>query len=283
MEFEWLNVATSSVLFALVIAGHLFVLGWEAVASRQSKTALKVIYDVPVPQAQRNEEVRSSIVSGIHALILFAFISLNIIALARPTFANFVTTFAVVFVIAEVWHYASHRAMHTKHLLFIHKHHHESRVCSPMTSLSFSFLEKFIFSAGIFALTGIASRFVDINFYGIAAYYFVYLFSNVIGHSNVELRKHDFTKKWMGRVINTSTYHALHHARYIKHYGNMTQILDRVFSTCWDDYSQFHEQVARGEAFKSLRARASVVAKVQVETTESLTETHNEPETRGAA
>ena len=122
-------------------------------------------------------------------------------------------------------------------------------------SISFSFLEKFIFSVGIIFPVAALSHIIPISFFGIFAYYLFYFITNVLGHSNIEIRKPGYTQTWIGKIINTPTYHAMHHARYVKNYGLITSTLDRLFNTMWEDYDKVQTRAASDQPLEKLSER----------------------------
>jgi len=50
-----------------------------------------------------------------------------------------------------------------------------------------------------------------------------------------------------GKLITSTTYHALHHSRYINNFGLGTRVLDRLFGTEWPDYEPVFERVSNQE------------------------------------
>jgi sterol desaturase/sphingolipid hydroxylase (fatty acid hydroxylase superfamily) len=96
---------------------------------------------------------------------------------------------------------------------------------------------------------------MPISFYGIVAYYIFYFITNTLGHSNFEIRDPGYAKTWIGKVINTPTYHAMHHARYVKNYGLITSTLDRMFNTMWEDYDKVQTRAAAEEPLTKLSER----------------------------
>ena len=116
-------------------------------------------------------------------------------------------------------------------------------------------MEKFIFSAGIIGPVAALSLIMPISFYGIIAYYIFYFITNVIGHSNVEIREKGYAETLIGKTLNSSTYHAMHHARYIKNYGLITSTLDRLFNTMWEDYDKVQSRAAIGQPLARLSER----------------------------
>ena len=241
-----------SLLF-LAIANHLIV--YTFISIYKSKKVRR-IYNLQFSQEQLKEELHNSfLTSPLHAFLIGIAMYIGFLKNHQSTLLNFTYTFLIVFVWTEVWHYFSHRAMHHKSLLWIHKEHHKSKVTTPFTSISFSFLEKFIFSFGIITPVAALSLVMPISFYGIVAYYLFYFITNTLGHSNMEIRDPEYAKTWIGKIINTPTYHAMHHARYVKNYGLITSTLDRLFNTMWEDYDKVQTRAASDQPLQKLSER----------------------------
>lgn len=241
------------ILAVLLVANHIIVFGF--IMLYKSKKVRR-IYNVQVNQDQLREELSNSwLTSPLHSVLIgSAFYSGFLVSSPESTW-RFLYTFIIVFVWTEIWHYWSHRAMHHKSLLWIHREHHKSKVTNALSSVSFSFLEKLIFSVGIITPMSLLSQTMPISFYGIVAYYLFYFVTNTIGHSNIEIRTSGYTKTWIGKIINTPTYHAMHHARYVKNYGLITSTLDRLFNTMWEDYDKVQSRAASGQPLDKLSER----------------------------
>ena len=97
--------------------------------------------------------------------------------------------------------------------------------------------------------------YIPISFYGIVAYYVFYFVTNVLGHSNFEIRDRDMHKHGYGRIINTPAYHAMHYARFVKNYGLITSTLDRLFNTMWEDYDKVQSRAALEQPLEKLSER----------------------------
>ncbi|HUR09999.1 MAG TPA: sterol desaturase family protein [Flavitalea sp.] len=243
---------TLSLLF-LAVANHLIVFAFILIYKSRK---IRRIYNLSPSQEQLKEELRNSfLTSPLHALLIGLVVYLDYLKDYENTWWNFTYTFVIVFVWTEIWHYFSHRAMHHKALLFIHREHHKSKVTNPMSSISFSFLEKLIFSVGIIGPMAALSQVMPVSFYGIIAYYIFYFITNVLGHSNMEIREPHYTETLIGKVINTPTYHAMHHARYVKNYGLITSTLDRMFNTMWEDYDKVQSRAASDQPLAKLSER----------------------------
>jgi sterol desaturase/sphingolipid hydroxylase (fatty acid hydroxylase superfamily) len=240
-------------LSILAVANHIIVFGFiQLYKSRK----VRRIYNLQASQEQLREELNNSyFTSPIHAALIGAALYSGFLKDPDTTWLNFTYTFAIVFVWTEIWHYFSHRAMHHKSLLWIHLEHHKSKITNPLSSISFSFMEKFIFSAGIIAPVAVLSWYMPISFYGIVAYYIFYFVTNVLGHSNFEIRDPGYAQTWIGRIINTPAYHAMHHARFVKNYGLITSTLDRLFNTMWEDYDKVQSRAALEQPLEKLSER----------------------------
>ena len=213
----------------------------------------KKIYAIEANRDQINREKRNSaLTTPIHAALLFAFLATNTLKVKNETLPLILMSFVLTFVWTEIWHYASHRAMHHRALHKIHKEHHKSRITNVWSSVSFSFLEKLIFSLGILGPLSLASEIVSISAVGVTAYYVMYFFTNTLGHANFEFRPVGYGDTLMGKIFNSPSYHAIHHARYIKNYGLLTPFLDNIFGTRWHDSSDIQSRVAAGMPLRSL-------------------------------
>ncbi len=255
MNLQWLGPVEIVSLILVATMGYVFSFGWQLALKHSPALANRKIYDLVPPRTQVKSEVLSSLFTPIHAVLMFSFGAFGLVRYAPISLWAFLWSFALTFVWTEIWHYISHRVFHMKSLHFIHRQHHRSMTCSQWTALSFSFLEKFIFDCGILGLLGLLSFYIPITLPGIAAFFVMYLFTNSLGHSNIETHDPEFTKSWWGKFANTSTYHALHHSRYVGNYGLLTQTLDRLFKTRWEDYPEVHVRVASGHPLKSLREK----------------------------
>jgi Delta7-sterol 5-desaturase len=209
---------------------------------------VKLVFEVAEPPGQRAREIRNSwVTTPIHALLYVGFIASGALHIEPETVGLALGTFVLTFLWTEIWHYISHVAMHAKALHFIHREHHLSRLTEPWTSVSFSLLEKFIFSFGILGGLALISLLHPLSAFGVFAYYVLYFYTNTLGHAGFEIRQPNYYRRIMGKVLNTPSYHALHHARYIKNYGLITPWFDRLFGTEWVDVPEVQTRAASGE------------------------------------
>lgn len=245
----------AAILCLVAVIGHLMALFWLCVEEYDVDLSRDRIYDLPIKDPQVRRELKNSLHVPMHAIMLLLALLLGLFD-ARSA-GSFLVTLLSVAVWAEVWHYASHRAFHLKSLHWIHAEHHKSRLSSPFTALSFSFTEKLVFDVGIIAGMAVIGLFVDLNFFGIAAWFVGYLIINSYGHANYEIRGETFMAL-KGTVLTSTVYHALHHSRYTGNYGLGTRILDRVFGTEWpDSEAVFDKVVAQKSPLQSIRETVS--------------------------
>jgi Delta7-sterol 5-desaturase len=235
---------TPQVVILLLIAtlGHVMALVWHVADKCRWRICERTIYDLPIGAEQIRREIRNSLHAPMHAVILASFLCLGFFTNTSP--ASFVGAMIATTVWAEIWHYASHRAFHLRALHWIHLEHHKSRLNSPFTAISFSFTEKLVFDLGLLAPLAAADALFSLNAFGIAAWYIGYLTINSFSHGNFELKSGEYNR-WLGRVLTSTIYHSLHHARYTGNYGLGTRVLDRLFKTEWDDYETLFDRVAQ--------------------------------------
>jgi sterol desaturase/sphingolipid hydroxylase (fatty acid hydroxylase superfamily) len=164
-------------------------------------------------------------------------------------------SFAWMFVGFEVWFYVTHRLLHTKALYRFHAQHHVAQVTDPLTSLSFSLVERLVLMGGGMGLVFLAMEVMPVTNAGVMGYILTNYFLNVVGHGNTEWLPRRFVSSWAGRLFFTPTFHALHHARYQGHYGLFTVVLDRWLGTAFGDYPQVHARAREGHGLARIGER----------------------------
>ena len=228
-------------LLLIATLGHLMAVFWYLADKYRWKICERTIYDLPIGVEQIRREMKNSLHTPMHAVILALFLYLGFFR--NTSWDSFFATGIATTIWAEIWHYASHRAFHLRALHWIHVEHHKSRLNSPFTAISFSFTEKLVFDLGLLAPLAVVDAFLSLNAYGITAWYIGYLVINSFSHANFELKSKDYNR-WLGKVLTSTTYHSLHHSRYTGNYGLGTRVLDRLFRTEWDDYEQLYERIS---------------------------------------
>ncbi|WP_306140858.1 sterol desaturase family protein [Roseibium sp. MMSF_3412] len=236
-----MDAAEAAMLCLIAVIGHLMALFWLSVEDYEVDLSRDRIYNLPIKDPQVRRELKNSLHTPLHALMLMVFLLLGLFDNRSVT--GFFGSLLLTAVWAEIWHYSSHRAFHLKSLHWIHAEHHRSRLSSPFTALSFSFWEKLIFDLGILGALALVDQFLmPLNFFGIATWFALYLVINSYGHANYEIRSENFMKV-KGKYITSTVYHALHHSRYTGNYGLGTRFLDRLFGTEWPDSEAVFERV----------------------------------------
>lgn len=235
-------MTTLELVLLLVVAtiGHVMALFWLSVEKFEIDMARVRIYDLPTKNPQLRRELRNSIHTPMHAIILAGALWLGLFD--NRTFGSFLYSLVATAIIAEIWHYVSHRAFHLKSLHWIHAEHHKSRLSTPFTALSFSFAEKLIFDLGIIGILLLVDVMFPLNFFGVGAWFISYLVVNSFGHANYEFSSKTF-RSLTGRYTTSAVYHSLHHSRYTGNYGLATRFLDKWFGTEWPDSEAVIERV----------------------------------------
>jgi lathosterol oxidase len=217
---------------------------------------LRRVYAIAATDEQlRRERNNALFTTPIHPGMMALAMITGVMRIAPESWLPILATFAVTFVWAEVYHYLLHRAIHWRSLHFIHREHHLSRVTNAWTSISFSFYEEFFFALGMMGFLSLISWISPVSMYGVVGYYLLYFFTNTIGHANVEINAPRYMETFFGGIFTTSAYHAMHHARYVKNYGLLTRMMDRLFDSEWDDTSAVQTRAALGQPLTSLRER----------------------------
>lgn len=253
--------AELALLIVIAILGHLMALLWFMAFKRNWKVCERTIYDLPIRQDQVRRELRNSLHTPIHAVILALLLYLGFFK--TKTWSSFSYSLLAATVWAEIWHYASHRAFHFRALHWIHREHHKSHLNTWLTAISFSFWEKFIFDLGFLGPFALLDHWWRFNVFGIGMWYVGYLVINSFSHANFELKPQDYNR-WIGRVITSTTYHSLHHSRYTGNYGLGTRILDRLFKTEWEDYERVYDRISTEKRpLKGMSERLPPLAQVR--------------------
>jgi len=149
-------------------------------------------------------------------------------------------TFPLMLIIHDTYFYWMHRAIHHPSLFrHVHLVHHKSTNPSPWAAYAFHPWEA-ILEAAIFPI------FVFIMPVHLSAVFLFFLFQigyNVYGHLGYELYPKGFNKHWLGKWINTSVHHNLHHKHFDNGYGLYFTFWDRVMGTMAVQYDDTFDEV----------------------------------------
>lgn len=212
------------------------------------------IYQLPITSKQAKNEIVAALKIAVLDSIGVGLVHYTGLFRQTPgNFFNVTLTILVIFFWVEFIYYWFHRLVHTKKWYWIHRQHHVAVICWPVTFMSFSLTERTIHGVlgiGTFALL---SLYIPIPLEGIIGYQILFVLLDLVGHLNVEIFPKNFPKTWLGKIIFTPTYHALHHARYHGNYGLFSPFMDKFFGTQFSDYEKIQEDVADGKSLTSLK------------------------------
>ncbi|MEO5996277.1 MAG: sterol desaturase family protein [Chitinophagaceae bacterium] len=152
----------------------------------------------------------------------------------------FFLAFPLLFVLHDTYFYRTHRSMHHKKLfrLFHHVYHHSTNP-SPWSAYAFHPLEALV-EAGIFVLFLFV---MSIHPLHIFMFFFLMTVNNAYGHLGFERYPRGFKKSSIGKWINTSINHNLHHPFFKGNYGLYFTCWDRLKGTLRPDYDMHFEEV----------------------------------------
>ncbi|MCW3090812.1 MAG: sterol desaturase [Ferruginibacter sp.] len=165
----------------------------------------------------------------------------------------FVMVFPLMLIIHDAYFYFTHRLMHHPKLFkFFHIIHHKSTNPSPWAAFAFNPTEAVIESGIIYVFAFC----FPVHFIHIFAFLIFMTAYNVYGHLGFELYPKGFNKHWLGKWINTSVNHNLHHQYFKGNYGLYFTFWDRIMNTLRNDYDARFENVTSGT--RQLRQKANV-------------------------
>lgn len=152
----------------------------------------------------------------------------------------FVLAFPVMALIHDTYFYWMHRVIHhPKIFKYVHLVHHQSTNPSPFAAYAFHPLEA-ILEACIFLVFVFT---IPVHFYHLIFFFLFMIIYNVYGHLGWELYPKGFSKHWLGKWINTSVNHNMHHQYFRGNYGLYFLFWDRLMGTIRPDYEERFEEV----------------------------------------
>lgn len=152
----------------------------------------------------------------------------------------FVLAFPVMAIIHDTYFYWMHRVIHhPKIFKYVHLVHHQSTNPTPFAAYAFHPLEA-ILEAGIFLVFVFS---IPVHFYHLIFFFLFMIIYNVYGHLGWELYPKGFSKHWLGKWINTSVNHNMHHQYFKGNYGLYFLFWDRLMGTIRPDYDEKFEAV----------------------------------------
>lgn len=168
----------------------------------------------------------------------------------------FFAAFPIMLFVHDTYFYWMHRLIHHKSLFkIIHLVHHKSVNPSPWAAYAFHPLEA-ILEAGIFV---VFLFIMPINGIHLLVFFIVSLIYNVYGHLGYELYPKGFNKTWIGKWINTSVNHNMHHQYFKGNYGLYFTIWDRIMGTLNKNYDKAFDEVTSRKKINNANAIAHEV------------------------
>jgi len=154
--------------------------------------------------------------------------------------AYFILAFPVMAFIHDTYFYWMHRLMHHPAIFrFVHLVHHKSTNPSPFAAYSFHPLEAII-EGSIFLVFVFT---IPVHFLHLLFFFLFMIIYNVYGHLGWELYPKGFARHWLGKWINTSVNHNMHHQYFKGNYGLYFLFWDRMMGTIRKDYEERFEEV----------------------------------------
>lgn len=152
----------------------------------------------------------------------------------------FVFSIFLMIVLHDAYFYWTHRLMHDPKLFkSFHFVHHQSTNPSPWASFAFQPTEAVV-EAGIFILI---SFIIPSHIYATIVFLLFMTSYNVYGHLGWELYPKNFNKHWLGKHLNTSINHNMHHQYFKGNYGLYFTFWDNLMGTTNKNYHERFEEV----------------------------------------
>ena len=171
-----------------------------------------------------------------------------------------VASIPLTLLVHDAYFYWLHRWMHQpKWYRLVHLTHHKSVNPSPWAAYAFHPVEALL-EAGILPILLVIMPLHPISFFGFIT---LMLLFNVYGHLGYELFSKKTYEHPIGRWLNSSVYHNLHHEKFNGNYGLYFTIWDRICGTLREDnmnkINEIHRRVreAGGEMREERRERMS--------------------------
>lgn len=151
-----------------------------------------------------------------------------------------ILAFPLMLLMHDTYFYWTHRLMHHPELFkLIHLVHHKSNNPSPWAAYAFhpaeAIVESMIFVIFLFT--------IPVHSMHLMSFFVFSLVYNVYGHLGFELYPRNFGRHWLGKWINTSICHNMHHQYFKGNYGLYFTIWDRLMGTLNANYQKVFEEI----------------------------------------
>lgn len=246
----WLIILTLLVVRYGAISGSLFV--WWYLVRRNKNVSRKIQQKFPTPADYLREAGYSLMTFFIFATI----VALLYLPQVRPLTKMYSSidsmggavwgwvywVFSIILMIAlhDLYFYLMHRAVHSKKLYpIIHKVHHQSHNPSPLAAFAFHPLE----ALTEFLIFPIVAFTIPHTLSALGVWMLAMSLVNAYGHLGFELYPKGFSTHPIGRWINTSVSHNMHHKFATQNFGLYTLVWDRLFGTIHAKYDDTFAEV----------------------------------------
>lgn len=229
-----------------IVAGTGFLLFY--VLFRKLVARKKIQRKFPLSKDYLREIIYSLITICIFTLVPF-FLIKNEQARSYTTFYTdirefgwlyFFAAYPLMFLMHDTYFYWMHRLMHHPAFFkWFHLVHHKSTNPSPWAAYAFHPLEAVV-EAGIFVVFLFTIPIHPLHYF---IFFLLSIIYNVYGHLGWEIYPKGFSRHWLGKWINTSVNHNLHHQYFKGNYGLYFLFWDRMMGTIRPDYDQRFEEV----------------------------------------
>ena len=131
-------------------------------------------------------------------------------------------------IIHDTHFYWIHRLMHSPRIYkWTHGTHHNYHNPTPWSSFTFAPVEALL----QFSIIPLLLFLIPLHWISLVAFLIIMVGFNVLGHLGNELFSPRFKSSWVGRWLNTSTHHNLHHSGVRGNYGLYFIFWDRWMKT----------------------------------------------------
>ncbi|MEQ8240322.1 MAG: sterol desaturase family protein [Cyclobacteriaceae bacterium] len=239
IPYAYLNIGLRYLLFASIFFLIFYVI------FRKKPFLNKIQSKFP-----RNEDYTRDFGYSLLTIFIFSVIAVMTFTILAPyslllkdldakSWSYHLASLVLMFFLHDLYFYGIHRFMHIpKFYKKFHRVHHQSTNPSPWTAYAFHPLEAILegLILTLIAFTIPAHKVVIIIFFVFQIAY------NVYGHLGFELYPKGFHKTMIGKWVNTSVAHNLHHHKFNGNYGLYTLIWDRLFGTLREEYEEAFDQ-----------------------------------------
>jgi len=146
----------------------------------------------------------------------------------------------LMILLQDTYFYWTHRAMHHKSIFrLFHLIHHKSTNPSPWASYSFHPLEGIVEACVIFPIIFM----IPFHRTALMVFLIITIIHNVYVHLGYEILPKRFHLHPIGKWINTSVNHNMHHTHFKGNYGLYFLFWDRWLGTLNPKYDKFYEEI----------------------------------------